>query len=99
GNAAPQFLVFNSSGALVYGADGFVAFYRAELSPDGRFLIVTGTVNIGSALQNVVRVVVIDTGRSQDVPYGGQDGPPPVSIAPDGRVVITTASGQVPLPQ
>jgi len=100
GNTSPAFSVYDQSGNPVYQAKGdFVELYQAQISPNGRYLLVVGVVRSNQLYQDLIRVTDLTTNTSSDLSVNLATSPAPViSIAADGRFLILFQGTQTTLP-
>jgi hypothetical protein len=100
GNTNPAFSVYDQAGDVLYQSAGaFVEFQQAQISPNGRYLLVMGIVRSNNANQDLIRVTDLNTNLSSDLPFDiATAGVPAISISGDGRFLISYQGNQTVLP-
>jgi hypothetical protein len=100
GNTDPVIVVYDQSGSALYTSTGaFSGLDQAQISPDGRYLLVLGSVTKDGVFGFLIRVTDLTTNLSTDLPFDiATNGRPVISISSDGRFQISSLGGQVVLP-
>src|SRR3989442_7342960 len=92
GNTDPVFTVYDEIGSVLYQSSGtFLELYEAQISPNGRYLLVMGIVKRNGTYGALIRVTDISTKLSSDLPLDiVKGGRPFISISSDGRFLISS---------
>jgi len=100
GNINPSFTVYDQSGQVLYQPAGpFLGLYQAQISPNGRYLLIMGVVQSNQTQQDLIRVTELSTTLSSDLPTNiAAAGIPVISISSDGRFLISYQGAQTVLP-
>lgn len=100
GNTDPALSVYDQSGNALYQSTGaFVGLYQAQISPNGRYLLVEGVVTSASGYQDLIRVIDLNTMVSTDLPVNlATSIGPAISIFSDGRFKVSYQGSQTVLP-
>jgi hypothetical protein len=99
GASDPAIRVFDRAGSILYQSlRRFDLLSRAQLSSNGRYLLVMGILMDSEA--GVVRVTDLDSGTSTDVPFdAAAAGVPSIALTGDGHFSISYQGTTTVLPQ
>ena len=100
GNINPSFTVYDQTGQVLYQPAGsFLGLYQAQISPNGRYLLIMGVIQSNQTQQDLIRVTDLTTTLSSDLPINiASAGIPVISISSDDRFLISYQGTQTVLP-
>jgi hypothetical protein len=100
GDINPSFTVYDQNANVIYQSAGtFSELDRAQISPNGMYLLVMGLVYKQNAIQGLITVTNITNNVSSSFPFSvGIGAVPVISISSDGRFLIAYQGNQVTLP-
>ena len=101
GGGVPLVSVFNATGSLIYQwpQHYFADFLKAEISPNGKYLIIVGILVKELGANDAVTVVDVDSGLSSGILYDlPQDGPVMIALNVDGRFLVSSDTFNTVLP-
>jgi hypothetical protein len=97
----PNIDVYSEAGKRIYGQnlESLSSIDQAQISPNGKYILVMGIVDDKAVSQHNIKVIEIDNNQSVEMPFNlGEVGYPHVSVSRNGRFQIQIKGKQIILP-